>query len=232
VRLTKSYTFSQNLSDSSMDVDVDMDVEEKGMMESDLCRSRIGSDYGVPLLSCVEDEGLRFIEPWTACSLVDGTYNNGSYFYDRVVFVDCRFDYEYYGGSILNAINMKPVEIEEKFITNPIFLGRICVVFFCEFSSKRGPSGYRTLREADRKSNFDIYPELSYPEVYVLQGGYKRFYEYASGKGYCYPDSYCSMSDPRFNGECQTNIKERKLLTKNSRRSLCLSQSCGSIDFS
>ena len=36
---------------------------------------------------------------------------------------------------------------------------------------------YRFLREQDRELNKDSYPKLNYPEVYVLEGGYKAFYE-------------------------------------------------------
>ena len=36
---------------------------------------------------------------------------------------------------------------------------------------------YRFLREQDRELNKDNYPKLNYPEVYVMEGGYKAFYE-------------------------------------------------------
>ena len=36
---------------------------------------------------------------------------------------------------------------------------------------------YRFLREQDRELNKDSYPKLNYPEVYVMEGGYKAFYE-------------------------------------------------------
>ena len=51
------------------------------------------------------------------------------------------------------------------------------LIFHCEFSSERGPKMYRFLREQDRELNKDSYPKLNYPEVYVLEGGYKAFYE-------------------------------------------------------
>ena len=35
----------------------------------------------------------------------------------------------------------------------------------------------RHLRQKDREANADNYPHLYYPEVYLLQGGYKHFYE-------------------------------------------------------
>ena len=49
------------------------------------------------------------------------------------------------------------------------------MVFHCEFSSERGPRVYKLFRSMDRKKN--IYPELDWPEIYLLKDGYKRFWE-------------------------------------------------------
>jgi hypothetical protein len=35
---------------------------------------------------------------------------------------------------------------------------------------------YRYLRSMDRSLNADVYPKLNYPEMYLLDGGYKNFY--------------------------------------------------------
>lgn len=65
---------------------------------------------------------------------------------------------------------------------------RVIIIFHCEFSSERGPSLLRFLRNQDRAINQDIYPYLHYPELYLLEGGYKSFYEnfkvYKSAKFY------------------------------------------------
>ena len=47
-------------------------------------------------------------------------------------------------------------------------------VMHCEFSSKRGPKFYKHIRNLDRLQN--IYPQLSYPQLYVLKGGFEQFY--------------------------------------------------------
>ncbi|XP_024896516.1 M-phase inducer phosphatase 3 isoform X11 [Pteropus alecto] len=66
---------------------------------------------------------------------------------------------------------------------------RIIIVFYCEFSSERGPRMCRSLREEDRALN--QYPALYYPELYILKGGYRDFFpEY---KELCEPQNYCPM---------------------------------------
>ncbi len=54
---------------------------------------------------------------------------------------------------------------------------RTIIIFHCEFSSERGPSLLRFLRNQDRSLNEQSYPNLFYPELYLLEGGYKSFYE-------------------------------------------------------
>ena len=48
---------------------------------------------------------------------------------------------------------------------------RSIIIFHCEFSSERGPQMSKYLRKIDRGDN--LYPKLKYPELYLLEGGYK-----------------------------------------------------------
>lgn len=52
---------------------------------------------------------------------------------------------------------------------------RVVIIFHCEFSSERGPRMCRFVRERDRAMN--EYPSLHYPELYILKGGYKEFFQ-------------------------------------------------------
>lgn len=69
-------------------------------------------------------------------------------------------------------------QVEECFFKQPILPKcpekRVLLVFHCEFSSERGPRMCRFVRERDRVLN--EYPNLHYPELYVLKGGYKDFF--------------------------------------------------------
>ena len=53
---------------------------------------------------------------------------------------------------------------------------RTKIVFHCEFSMMRGPKMYYLMRDTDRKINLEKWPMLFYPEIYLLEGGYKNFH--------------------------------------------------------
>jgi len=71
--------------------------------------------------------------------------------------------------------------IIQEFLKQPLLPSspnkRIVLIFHCEFSSERGPKLSRFLRSQDRTLNKECYPHLHYPEIYLLEGGYKVFYE-------------------------------------------------------
>ena len=49
-------------------------------------------------------------------------------------------------------------------------------ILHCEHSQRRAPNTYRLIRELDRQLNLENYPLLFFPEIYILEGGYKQFY--------------------------------------------------------
>ena len=72
--------------------------------------------------------------------LLDGEYSS---FFSRVFVIDCRFDYEYQGGHIKDALHQDTdAQVLDFFFREqkPLFDQRTAIVFHCEFSSKRGPS--------------------------------------------------------------------------------------------
>lgn len=62
----------------------------------------------------------------------------------------------------------------------------IIIIFHCEFSSQRGPNLIRHWRSLDREYN--EYPELTFPQIYVLRGGYEAW---AGLTGAPYLPMYC-----------------------------------------
>ena len=102
---------------------------------------------------------------------------------EKFVIIDCRYPYEFKGGHIQGALNiytqkgiyeefLKSDEHRKKSASNK----RTILIFHCEFSSERGPKMSRFLRKNDREANKECYPSLHYPELYLLEGGYKAFY--------------------------------------------------------
>lgn len=121
---------------------------------------------------------------------------------DSLMIVDSRYPYEFEGGHIQNAENLYTKEqVVERFLSNDKLKAanekanavgkRALIVFHCEFSSERGPGMLRFLRNQDRSLNKDAYPRLFYPELYLLEGGYKAFYE--RNQELCEPRTYKPM---------------------------------------
>ena len=92
----------------------------------------------------------------------------------------CRFPYEFEGGHIRGAMNLcTPLELERALFRDgrPTVegSGRTAIVLHCEYSSRRAPKLWKHLRNLDRTVNLPSYPQLHYPEIYVLGQGYKSF---------------------------------------------------------
>lgn len=137
--------------------------------------------------------------------LLNGVYNDSVASFKVI---DCRYPYEYEGGHIRGAVNMyMQDQILEEFVSMQKEMAqcdfstskRNILVFHCEFSSERGPKLSRFLRNNDRQRNSDAYPALHYPEIYLLDGGYKDFF--AVYPELCEPHSYRTMVDPLYNEE-------------------------------
>ncbi len=73
-------------------------------------------------------------------------------------------------GFLENAHLIEPQDVNLSSSEPPI------LIFHCEFSQKRGPRAFETLRSLDRELNAIRYPYLHYSQVYLLEGGYKNFH--------------------------------------------------------
>ncbi|KAM4636952.1 uncharacterized protein O3C94_017982 [Discoglossus pictus] len=148
-------------------------------------------DFSQPYCLPVEKgkhEDLKYINCNTLAALMSGGYKD---VVKKFQVVDCRYPYEYAGGHIKGSWNLfREEHIRDVLIMHaPPPEKKLIVIFHCEFSSKRGPKMCRTLRNMDR--NINKYPNLHYPELYLLKGGYKEFYE--KHKNLCEPKAYVDM---------------------------------------
>ena len=151
----------------------------------------------MPVL-CGTDPDLNCISPQTVGDLLNGCYSNMITSYH---IVDCRYPYEFAAGHIRNAINIWQQDaIVQEFIHSDRHrhqegrYGHCVIIFHCEFSLERGPKMSRFLRNKDRDMHIDCYPDLYYPEMYILQGGYKDFYDHLPEL--CSPQMYKPMIHP------------------------------------
>ncbi|NWI02672.1 MPIP2 phosphatase, partial [Tichodroma muraria] len=159
-------------------------------------------DFSKPhLLPTVEgkDPSLKYISPGTMAAVLTGHFSS---FIESSIIVDCRYPYEYEGGHIKDAVNL-PLQrdVEEFLLEQPIVpldaSKRVIIIFHCEFSVERGPKMCKFLRERDRSCH--EYPQLHYPELYVLKGGYRDFFfQFPS---HCEPRAYQPMEHPAFKEE-------------------------------
>lgn len=168
-----------------------------------------------PLPTLPKHSSTRSISSQTLVKLIDGHYKEQI---DGYFIIDCRFPYEFKGGHIKGAQNIPPSDSEkrltEMFMERASLLGskRLAIVFHCEFSSKRGPSAYKLLRGMDRTANFDRYPKMFFPYMYILEGGYKEFF--SQYPKYCYPMCYVTMKDKKYAQELKHNTRLKRISEK------------------
>ncbi|NXG08667.1 MPIP1 phosphatase, partial [Sakesphorus luctuosus] len=194
-------------------------AEIESILDSDQ-RDLIG-DFSKSYLFATVDgkhQDLKYIDSEMIVSVLTGKFESSI---KQCVIIDCRYPYEYEGGHIKGAINLHMEEDVENFLLKkpiqPAENKRVIVVFHCEFSSERGPRMCRFVREQDRLSN--EYPNLHYPELYVLKGGYKDFFSRC--RSFCEPQSYRPMHHEDFKEDLKRfRTKSRTWAGEKSKREM------------
>ena len=163
---------------------------------------------------------LKCITPNTMANVLRGEYSDTVAKYHVI---DCRYPYEYNGGHIQNATNIWNNELllqdfmkSHQYRQNKSTTKRHIFIFHCEFSSERGPKMSRCLRNMDRESNKACYPSLYYPEIYLLEGGYKAFYE--QFPELCTLKAYTPMLHPEYVNELKYYRSQTKSIRSKLRR--------------
>lgn len=89
------------------------------------------------------------------------------------------------------------------------------IIFYCEFSSKRAPDMYNSLRSFDRRDNVHCYPDLHYPHIYLLSNGYcnfvSKYSDFCTGEG----SKYTKMISSGVKSEFAKESKGKKVGVKN-----------------
>lgn len=164
-------------------------------------------------------QDLKYITPEMMVASLSGQFSDLA---ERVIVIDCRYPYEFEGGHIKGALNLHQEEqVEEYLLKSPIAPSsldkRVLLVFHCEFSSERGPRMCRFVRERDRSLN--EYPNLHYPELYILKGGYKDFFPHF--QSHCEPQAYRPMHHEDFKDHLRRfRLRSRTWAGERSKRDL------------
>uniref|UniRef100_H2YBC2 M-phase inducer phosphatase n=1 Tax=Ciona savignyi TaxID=51511 RepID=H2YBC2_CIOSA len=189
----EEHNVSLNRSRSANELDI-MRAVDLGSTDPNLVGdfSRVCSLETVP----GKHQDLKYISPKTLIDLVNNKFDVGKY-----EVIDCRYPYEYQGGHVKGANSIWEEEhLHKRFFSssNPMWAENNgdkyktpILIFYCEFSSERGPRMARAIRSKDREVN--RYPHLHYPEIYVLKDGYKNFFHTNGTEEYCDPQTYRPM---------------------------------------
>lgn len=176
-----------------------------------------------PLLPFFHPDGSTDVIPRiskeTLLAVLKGQYSNK---FNQLKLIDCRFYYEYTGGHIDGAINFSDKVLLTDSLVDPLVGERVLLVLYCEYSLWRAPQMACHVRSSDRKRNYEAYPRLTYPDVYVLDGGYSNFFP--GNEHRCSQPYYITMSNKEHWEECE---RELSRLSKRKRgwRSVNMSRS-------
>ncbi|KAJ5533165.1 hypothetical protein N7494_009717 [Penicillium frequentans] len=156
-------------------------------------------------------DGLPRIAKNTLLELLDGKFSGQ---FDNVMIVDCRFEYEYDGGHIDGAVNFNDKDrLAGELFNSP--KSRTALILHCEYSAHRAPIMAKYIRHHDRAVNVDSYPHLTYPDMYILEGGYSAFY--AEHSALCYPQNYVEMNAKEHEFACERGLGKVKQRSKLNR---------------
>lgn len=171
-------------------------------------------------------EGLNAISVHTMAKLVRGEMDD---VFDSIIVLDCRYDYEFEGGRIQNAINVtSTAQVDELLFRKPKGGDRVAIIAHCEFSQRRGPTMCRHIRGRDRQIHgYKYFPWLYYPELHIMKGGYKEFYKHYPEL--CNPQGYVSMFDKKFDAALRDRSKKRSRTKVLGKLGFERSRSCDSL---
>ncbi|KAI2472394.1 Rhodanese-like protein [Annulohypoxylon bovei var. microspora] len=148
-----------------------------------------------------ESDNIPRISKATFLDVMDGKFNE---YYTQKMIIDCRFEYEYDGGHIETAVNYNDKELLTRQLFESPMDGKTLLIFHCEYSACRAPMMARHVRASDRMANAEYYPRLTYPEVYILDGGYSEFF--IEHRSRCHPQAYVAMGAEEHANTCEREM--------------------------
>ncbi|KAI9838517.1 MAG: cell division cycle- protein [Sclerophora amabilis] len=157
-------------------------------------------------------ESLPRLTKETLVDVLDGKYRQAI---DDFAIIDCRFEYEFDGGHIEGAKNFNSKELLARQLFESPSSRKTVLIFHCEYSAHRAPIMAKFVRGQDRAANDFRYPHLTYPEIYILDGGYSAFYAHHQAR--CFPQDYVEMGAKEHANTCEREMGKLRQRTKLSR---------------
>lgn len=148
-----------------------------------------------------QPDSIPRITKETLLQVLDGHFDRE---YDQRMVIDCRFEYEFEGGHINGAVNYNDKELITSQLFETSLPGKTLLIFHCEYSAHRAPIMARHVRQQDRTTNIEHYPKLTYPEVYILEGGYSAFFSEHQDR--CFPQNYVEMDAKEHAYACEREM--------------------------
>ncbi|KAL6947119.1 hypothetical protein ACO0QE_001988 [Hanseniaspora vineae] len=138
--------------------------------------------------------------PYITCEEFEDVFKKN---HQNMIVVDCRFEEEYNAGHIINSTNIDDhINLKNFFFTNNTSANSFfqktghseaqnegpnlgstlqksnetLVVLYCEYTKYRSPTLAQFIRRFDRNLNLEYYPDLYYPNLYILKGGFYEFH--------------------------------------------------------
>lgn len=187
-----------------MEFELDKRAEELELTQSKIedyfpkMKPKLTCPASIPTVPSSKLPDISIISPSTVASILRGQLP-----IDNFLILDARFDYEFKGGHIRGAHNAVDAESLQDILSDLLDVKSAVLIFHCEFSQHRAPSLYRWLRRVDRENNIENYPSLTYPQMYVMEGGYYSFYH--DFQDLCEPEGYITMKHKEFKEERKTH---------------------------
>lgn len=148
-----------------------------------------------------QPDSIPRISKETLLEVLDGKFNEN---FDQRMIIDCRFEYEFQGGHIDGAVNYNNKELLSSQLFETALPGKTLLIMHCEYSAHRAPIMARYIRQKDRTVNVEHYPRLSYPEIYILDGGYSAFF--SEHRDRCFPQNYVEMDSEEHAYTCEREM--------------------------
>ncbi|QIW98906.1 hypothetical protein AMS68_004424 [Peltaster fructicola] len=163
----------------------------------------VETEYTLKLPHFIPDGEPDSLPRITQDTMVDILEQKHAHQYSNVLVIDCRFEYEYKGATSRTPSTSTTSSFSRTSFCPPSSAGHSCGVplrILCAPSTLTA----KFIRNHDRKVNATNYPNLTYPEMYILDGGYSRFFAECRSK--CQPPAYVEMNDERHEQACERGM--------------------------